>query len=229
MASWMVHLRIADELIPHLKCIDETTFIMGNIAPDSGEPNSDWSEFHPPKSVTHFYKKTDSGTFIDIDKFCNRYFNYDVISGYNLKEFSFFLGYYVHLLTDVEWTKTVFSSLKYDHPKEYAEDKSKLLHVAKEDWYDLDFLYLENHPNFKAFSVYENTIGFSNVFMDIFSKDAFENRRQYITDFYRSENHGNLHRTYQYLTPERVDSFVKNTSKWILEQISDYLTCKKSG
>lgn len=35
MASWMVHLRVADELLRHLDNIDETAFVMGNIAPDS--------------------------------------------------------------------------------------------------------------------------------------------------------------------------------------------------
>ena len=42
MASWMVHLRIADELLKHISNIDETAFVMGNIAPDSGVPNEDW-------------------------------------------------------------------------------------------------------------------------------------------------------------------------------------------
>ena len=58
MASWMVHLRVADELLSRLNNIDETSFVVGNIAPDSGVPNDDWSEFHPPKTVSHFYKKT---------------------------------------------------------------------------------------------------------------------------------------------------------------------------
>ena len=54
MASWMVHLRIADELLRHLDNIDETSFVMGNIAPDSGVPSEDWTEYHPPKELTHF-------------------------------------------------------------------------------------------------------------------------------------------------------------------------------
>ena len=54
MASWMVHLRIADKLLDQLKDIDETAFVMGNIAPDSGVPNEDWTKFTPPKTVSHF-------------------------------------------------------------------------------------------------------------------------------------------------------------------------------
>ena len=43
MASWMVHLRIADCLLDRLSetgKIDDTAFVVGNIAPDSGVPNS---------------------------------------------------------------------------------------------------------------------------------------------------------------------------------------------
>lgn len=224
MASWMVHLRIADELLHYLKEIDETSFIMGNMAPDSGVPNSDWSEFHPPYSVTHFKTNTDSGSYIDPDLFCRRYFNDKIIRTYSIKEYSFFLGYYVHLLTDVLWSKTIYASLKKDYPKEYAEDKSKLVHSAKEDWYDLDYLYLEQHPDFKAWSVYENAVGFANEFMDLFSKDAFDDRRKYICSFYRSGEHGDLHREYRFLTPERAESFVKDTSAWILAHEHRYMT-----
>lgn len=224
MASWMVHFRIADALLLHFKKIDETAFIFGNMAPDSGVPNSDWSEFHSPSSVTHFKTKTDTGDSINLDMFRGRYFNDEVISRYSRKEFSFFLGYYVHLLTDVRWSKTFYVSLKKDYPKEYAQDKTNLVQAAKEDWYDLDFLYLELHPDFRAFSVYENATGFDNTFMDQFSKDAFDNRRQYICGFYRSEEHGDLHRAYRYLTPERADSFVQDSSKWLLEQVGGYLT-----
>ena len=35
MASWMIHLRVADLLMDRIPEIDETAFVMGNIAPDS--------------------------------------------------------------------------------------------------------------------------------------------------------------------------------------------------
>lgn len=227
MASWMIHLRIADELLKRLPRMDETAFVMGNMAPDSGVPNSDGTEFHPPKAITHFYKQTASGRTIDVDAFCKRYFHQTVISAYNLKEYSFFLGYYLHLLTDVRWTETILSGLKTADPNAYAENKKKLIEAAKEDWYDLDFLYLEKHPDFHAFSVYENAIGFDNLFMDLFSRDAFDNRRQDICGFYHSEEHGDLYRAYKYLTWEQADAFVQDTSKWLLEQASFAL--KESG
>ncbi|MBP8969099.1 MAG: zinc dependent phospholipase C family protein [Lachnospiraceae bacterium] len=222
MASWMVHLRIADELLKHIDNIDETAFVMGNIAPDSGVPSEDWKEYYPPKTVSHFKTRSDDETYFDIDAYCSKYFNEDLIKGYSLKEYSFFLGYYVHLLTDVRWTETVYADLLKNHPKECAEDKYKLIWSAKADWYDLDFLYLEQNPGFKAFSIYENAVCYDNVFMDLFSRDAFENRRQYICGFYHSDNHGDLHREYHYLTPEQAEDFVKTTSRMIMDQDSRF-------
>ena len=53
MASWMIHLRIADKLLDRLANIEITEFIMGNIAPDSGVPNEDWSVFTPSGDYTN--------------------------------------------------------------------------------------------------------------------------------------------------------------------------------
>ena len=55
MASWMVHLRVADKLLSRIRFLDPVAFVVGNIAPDSGVPNADWSAFTPDK-----YKSTRS-------------------------------------------------------------------------------------------------------------------------------------------------------------------------
>ena len=223
MASWMVHLRIAEALLPRLEGIEETAFVVGNIAPDNGVPNADWTEFRPPKTVTHFETKIGPGSRIDTEAFCSRYFNAGLIGGYSEKEYSFFLGYYAHLLTDIRWAETIYAELKRAFAEEYAKDRHKLVETAKEDWYDLDYRYLEQHPDFRAFAVYENAVGFENVYMDEFSADAFENRRQFICAFYHEGEHGDLYRAYRYLTPERVDAFVKDTAEWVLERMGGLL------
>lgn len=35
MASWMIHLRVADLLTDRIPGLDKTAFVVGNIAPDS--------------------------------------------------------------------------------------------------------------------------------------------------------------------------------------------------
>lgn len=65
MASWMVHLRIADKLLEEIYNLSTTEFVVGNIAPDSGIPNKDWSAFTPSGDVSHF-KTTDADGLKDI-------------------------------------------------------------------------------------------------------------------------------------------------------------------
>ena len=211
MASWMIHLRIADRLLDQIPGLDKTAFVIGNIAPDSGVPNADWSAYSPPKDVSHYKVRRGNESFFDLDRFISEHFSPERIRSYSLRAFSFFLGYYAHLLTDIRWTETILAALIRDYPEECTKDKIKLIETAKEDWYDLDFLYLKQHPDFRAFSIFEKAEGFVNEFMDIFSRDAFDNRRQYICGFYRSEEHGELHRPYRYLTVDRADAFVKDT------------------
>lgn len=88
----------------------------------------------------------------------------------------------------------------------------------KEDWYDLDCLYLRKHPDFHAFHVYENAVGFENTYMPEFSPDAFDNRRRYITSFYHGKN-SHLDRDFPYLSESEMDSFVDKSSREILHRL----------
>lgn len=57
MGTWISHLRIAENFLVEHPELDHTLFTIGNLAPDSGVPNEDWSQFDPPKEQTHFLKK----------------------------------------------------------------------------------------------------------------------------------------------------------------------------
>lgn len=220
MASWMVHLRIADKLLDKIKGLDKSAFVLGNIAPDSGVPNEDWSVFTPPGTVTHFRTRPEEKSFIDIDKYVQEYFTKEKIGNYSNRKYSFFLGYYTHLLTDIEWTKMTHSEgVSEENARKENMSLTDFIWKNKEDWYDLDFLYLEEHPDFRAFNIYECADDVENVFMDSFAKDAFENRREYICGYYHSDNHGDLHREYKYLTKERSDRFVDETVDIIMSRI----------
>ena len=212
MASWMIHLRIADLLADSVRDLDETAFVMGSIAPDSGVPSADWTAYFPPKSVSHYKTRKEDETFFDIGRFVREHFSPDLIRSYSRREFSFFLGYYVHLLTDVEWTMEIYRPAMEAHAGRAGKDKNAFVWEMKRDWYDLDFRYLEEHTDFRAFRIYENAAGFRNDFLDIFSKDAFDSRREYICGFYRGE-HGELYRDYPYLSPEQADRFVRRCAE----------------
>lgn len=219
MASWMVHLRVADKLLECLDGIAETEFIVGNIAPDSGVPNQDWTVYTPSKEVSHFKSYMEDGTVeIDVDGYLRQYFTAEKRAGYSREQYSFFLGYLTHLLTDREWIDRVYVPSIARYPQAYEEDAHKLLWTLKKDWYDLDFLYLKKHPDFHAFAVYENAVGFVNRYMDIFAEDAFEDRREYITGFYRGGRE-DIEREYQYLTESQAEQFVEDCVETVLGKL----------
>jgi len=220
MASWMIHLRIADKLLDRLANIEITEFIMGNIAPDSGVPNEDWSVFTPSGDISHFKEESlDGWKNINIDKFINEYFTIEQIKRYTNQEFSFFLGYYTHLLTDIEWVKQICKPSEEKFASLCNEiGRVNFIWTLKKDWYDLDFLYLKKNPEFRAFILYEQAKDFRNTFMDIFAEDAFENRRQYITGFYL-EGRDDLEREYPYLNEQQTEQFVNITVEIIEKQI----------
>jgi hypothetical protein len=217
VASWMVHLRIADKLLDNLCDLSDTEFIVGNIAPDSGIPNDDWSMFTPSGNISHF-KTTDAEGFKDIhiNEYENQYFSIKKRAQYNNKEKSFYLGYLTHLLTDMLWSDRIVRPSKVKFISLYERDSKEWIWTIKKDWYDLDFLYIRNNPDFRAFSIYKNAIGFHNEYMDFFSADAFDNRREYITSFY-SEARDDLEREYQYLNETQMDQFVNESVEEIYQ------------
>lgn len=223
MASWMIHLRIADNLLDRIPDLSPIEFIMGNMAPDSGVPNEDWSVFTPSTKVSHF--RTDNGSSkkeIDLSAYLTQYLTPKLLKSYDGKQFSFYLGYYTHLLTDCLWLEKIVVPARARFSDERAADKAGWINRMKEDWYDLDFLYLKKHPGFRAFRAYLGSVGFVNTYMDFFAPDAFDNRRAYITDFYLQENN-HLDREYPYLTEAEADGFVAEATAEILTDLTKYL------
>lgn len=218
MASWMVHLRIADRLLDRFPELSPVEFIVGNVAPDSGVPNEDWSQFTPSTVVSHF--KTDDKK-ANPDHFAAKYFTPAQQETYTDAQYAFYLGYLVHLLTDVLWVRDIYDPSKTRFAEERARDPEAFIWKLKEDWYDLDYKYLRDHPGFRAFRVYLGAAGFVNTFMEEFSTDAFDNRRAYITSYYLQEN-DHLDRAYPYLTEAEMDAFVENSVREIPGLLEKY-------
>ena len=198
MASWMVHLRIADRFLDIFD-VNETEFVMGNIAPDSGIPNDDWSVYTPDKELSHFKTRGDDGhRHINAELFIEKYFRSNIISEYSDKEYSFYLGYLVHLLTDILWIKIALPICKSRSSEELLKS-DRAIWTWKKDFYDLDASFISKNPKFRAFDIYKRSEGFINKYMDIFTENAFDERREYIVSYYLAEKSG-LDRLNSYFT-----------------------------
>ena len=91
----------------------------------------------------------------------------------------------------------------------------------KKDWYDLDHLFIRDHPDFRAFEVYKNAGEFRNTFLDFFSETAFDERRAFIVDFY-SHIPDDIDREYVWLTEETMEEYIEAAVGFIKEKTAEY-------
>lgn len=61
MASWMIHLRVAQQLYRQINIESVNGFVLGNIAPDCAIPSKDDSGFIPDAAVSHFCSLDENG------------------------------------------------------------------------------------------------------------------------------------------------------------------------
>ena len=102
MASWMIHLRIADKLLDRIPDLSPIEFIMGNMAPDSGIPTEDGTHFVPSTKISHY--RVDDGTgkkLILAHRYLEDHFTPVIRNTCDPQQYAFHLGYYIHLLTDL--------------------------------------------------------------------------------------------------------------------------------
>jgi hypothetical protein len=229
MASWMVHFRIGDKLIDNIAELQIEPYIVGNIGPDCGEPNEDWSVFTPSSDITH-WAPNGKKAFCNYEKFYNTYIKHNGTSNCNLEfgnvsnensidKWSFYLGYYIHLITDVLWVKEIARPTMEQWNEEFAKD-SNFIWQVKEDWYDLDHLYLKKNPDFRAFQIFKDIKNFDNCYLDYYSEKAFMKQIEYISRFYL-DSHVKLEREYPYLTEKRMNEFVDYAIEFIMNEMRE--------
>lgn len=221
MASWMIHLRVAQGIYEKLSLEHKTEFVMGNIAPDSGVPTADGTGFVPDAEVSHF-RAVDENGIKDVhdDLFVARYFIKERRENYNEREYAFYLGYWAHLLTDKLWASKIVYGAKEKYFDLFEQDNTDFWKKIKRDWYDLDFLYLKKHPKFEAFWIYEGIKEFKNSYLDFFAEDAFVQRKRFIMKFYH-EGVEQVEERETYISPEELDAFVEYAVEKIIELIND--------
>lgn len=219
MASWIVHLRIADALLDVLD-VEASHFLAGNIAPDCGRPVPAGG-FDPDLHVTHFTKtKKDA---CEYDRFWNEYGS----TARTPAQRSFYLGYFAHLMTDVLWVKWINAPTKARFPALYRENRKEYYRLVKADWYDQDFLFLQKNPDFRSFRLFSGIPDYTNDWLPFYDSGNLPTQFAHIIRFYQ-EGQADPSRDYPYLTASQTDWFVENAVAEILKSISDICTdCTK--
>lgn len=211
MATWITHLRIAEGLLNERISRDE--FLAGNIGPDSGVPNEDFSRFDPPRKTTHW---KDCENKIDSEGFYNKYIKNS--NRNDIKQYSFYLGYYVHLYTDKIWRdfqKEIHYKKSYDKViknKDFTKDKGFVKKI-KMSLDKLDSAFLEKNRE-NIFSACFCKIDNIDDYLDYFPKNAFNISIQNIKKYYLDEKNF-LSDSFVYLTEDEMDCFIDMATKYI--------------
>ena len=200
MATWVTHFRIAEELLKEGYPVSKVDFLVGNIGPDCGLRGED-GKFTPSKEITHF----EIDGIINSDSFYQQYLSNEMDGSSH--EFSYLIGYYIHLVTDEEWIKLIEQKKK---EKVYQEilNTPGFNKLVKEDWYGLDLLYLKNHKDSIFWTHFQNINDFPEYLSFFWEGQTLEQIRN-ITDFYQSNMISDDHE-FIYLKSYEVDEFVKN-------------------
>lgn len=204
MATWIAHLRVADNLIKILNIQDARAFLVGSIAPDSGIPNEDWTLFDPPSSVSHWllgpYKNR-----IDTEGFYHKY----LAAGGD----AFYLGYYVHLHCDVLWSNQIMTPTYFRHRQAFDQDPD-FIWTVKKDWYGHDDDFLRENPDWAPLNCFCTANDFENTYLDYYPPEAFRRQVSYICDFYQNYQREEGHE-YLYLTREAYETYIEEATRFL--------------
>lgn len=212
MATWIVHLRMAEGLLTRIPGLDPALFAIGNIAPDSGIPDEKWEKFDPPSEVTHFSSGSNSEvSCADLVFYRQCLLPWrDQVS--DAAAFAFRLGYYCHLLTDNLWSIRINQPTRRKFAARFAADQG-FIWTVKKDWYGLDFLYVRDHPQSLYWQVFLNC-RYDRHDLPFLRLEGVQERIRYIQEYYRSKSAAELaeieQRPFEYLNRAEMDGFVSS-------------------
>jgi hypothetical protein len=211
MGTWICHLRVAEALLDQLAGLDPVAFSCGNLAPDSGVPNADWTVFDPPKEVTHFLRPGEGEGRIRDLAF---YYQYVVPARHDdSARSSFLLGYFCHLLCDNLWSRRIVAASKQAYAARFEEDANAAWEDLKTDWYDLDHRYVRDHPACLFWRVFYPAPN-PPMYLPLVPAAALHQQLDFIRAFYGTPDPAwQLDRPYPYLNQQTMGRFVADCVK----------------
>jgi len=234
MATWGAHFRIAENILKEYPNLNKGFFAIGNIAPDCGNPNEDWTSFTPPKEISHFSlskmnnfleSKLDKFILNDIE-FFSKYLK-DINLGSLKSDQSFLLGYFAHLITDNLWNYYIMKPLKEKYLKELQKNPSFIWNV-KRDWYDLDKIYITEKKDSLFWTDFLEA-EYNEDILDFLPREGVQRQLEFIKKFYQISKEEYLrirNKEFVYLKKEEMDIFIQNSTDIIFEVLTQILVKK---
>lgn len=234
MATWVTHLIIADGVLNNISFLCKHEFCVGNIAPNCNVENEDWTCFTPSREITH-WMRSERKTASDCERFLHEYIEQK--ADLDIKEESFLLGYYAHLITDAEFQRYIRDETRVkaswnrikQHPElsklavgmEETWDSLKVLIKGKErmkDIYSLERDYLDSHPNSGYFTDIVGLDGFPD-YIDYLPKGAIV-RKVKVMSYMPQKVIGQY--PYIAMSEDEYNYFISKATKMVAEAIEKY-------
>jgi hypothetical protein len=222
MASWIVHLRIAEFLLERIPGLQAEPFALGSVAPDSGMPDAKWETFTPPTQLTHFQDPSSLQRACADLEFYRRHL-LPLRPDPEPRRFSFRLGYFLHLVTDNLWSERIGRPTRERWSAEFEADPDFIWEVKK-DWYGLDKLYVRDHPASLFWTVFVQASPYDGG-LDFLVPESLAWSVAHIQQYYQeqgAEVEALFARPFIYLSQAQMDDFVVEASRR-LERIYEYL------
>lgn len=209
MASWLIHLRIADELLNVLDISNEEKFVVGSIAPDCGVPLPE-GNYNPPTRVTHWGGENHKAN-IDYEGFFEEYLRD--------RQNDFYLGYFTHLVTDYYWSHKVVRPLKARLGIVRLSDTPEITKKIKENWSELEERYLLSHGRPRALDILKGVDKFPNVYFEFYGIDTIEEKAKFIASCYDEPCH--ITDDLSYMSESELEEFIAFAVKRVREIIDE--------
>jgi hypothetical protein len=216
MATWLAHLRIAENILSYGFELPIEPFLVGNIAPDA-TINDGKGGWIPHKDITHW---RDANHF-QAEDFYDAYIRDKEIEADLL---AFYMGYYAHIVADIEWIANIWQPLIHANPelttKLMAEPDFAL--EIKKDWYGQDFIYLNENPD-NVFNRVFKHIETVPDYLDYFPANAFTMAVERIKDYYKNSESMqlSLNHQYKYMSKFDMEGWVHSTSSTLIGLFND--------
>jgi hypothetical protein len=168
----------------------------------------DGKTYRPLKYITHWQNPLNKKESLK-EKFFLKYLDNSTMDS----DKSFYLGYYIHLITDILWKENIYIPTKEKHFNEFRGE-AELNNRIKADWGDVDHLFLRDNPNFRTLKIFRKITNFPNKYFDYYSDAALESKITEISSAYNAISN-NLDREYPYLSKEQANNFVAKAIKEI--------------
>ena len=181
MATWVLHLRVAEKIKNELALnVDETAYYVGAIAPDSGRMVDNFT-YLPNKDVSHWKREGVSyeQRFEDNGDFFRKFGENEP----DLFRKSFYLGYYVHILTDTIYVRDIIAPFIRENGKPFWRANIERIRAG---WYEIDHRFVAKNKDFRPLEIINGVKAFENDFLDYFERDDITERILFASELYKN-------------------------------------------